>query len=96
MEQKLEVVRKEFKKLIEIGKEIREKEILNYQNKDLPKETDKEKKNLQKVIKRLLKEKRRNYNFRYITKYVGNGERSALRILHIKDQENNTLQILND
>jgi len=27
----------------------------------------------------------------YITKYVGKGERSGLRILYVKDQETNTL-----
>ena len=45
IEQKLKVVRKEFKQLIKIGKEIREKEILDYQNKDLLNKIDKEKEN---------------------------------------------------
>ena len=37
----MEVARKEFKELIETYKEIREKEILDYQNEDLPNKTDK-------------------------------------------------------
>jgi len=74
MEQRLEVVTKEFRDLIEMGKEIREKEILDYQNEELPNEIEKEKKNYQKVIERLFRERRGRYNFQYMTKYIGRGE----------------------
>ena len=45
MEQKLEITRKEIKELTEMGREIREIEILDYQIEDLSNETDKEKVN---------------------------------------------------
>ena len=39
-------------------------------------------------MKRILKEKRSNRVFQYITKHIGKGVRSSLNILYIKDEQN--------
>ena len=31
-----------------------------------------------------------------MTKYIGKGEKGSLRTLHIKDEDNNTIKILNN
>ena len=59
-------------------------------------EIEEGRKNRQKVIKRLIKERRRNFNFQYITKYISRGDRESLRILYIKDKENRIIKTMND
>ena len=45
---------------------------------------------------RIKKEKRRNFNFQHITKYIGREDRESLRILYIKDKENRIIKTMND
>jgi len=68
-----------FKELIKKGADIREKELLEYHNAELPNSIEKEKKIQKKLMDKIKKEKKRNYAFRYLTKHVGKGERSSLR-----------------
>jgi len=44
------------------------------------------------IIKRIVKERRRNRDFKHMIKYVGRGEINGLRILYIKDL--NQMQML--
>ena len=81
----LKEAKDQFKQLLKKGKEIREKELLEYNTMDLPTETTEQQKYRLKVIKRIIKEKRRNQDFKYITKYIGRGDRESLRKLYIKN-----------
>ena len=82
--------------MITTRREIREKVILDYYYTDLPNSTQKEKKIRKGVIKRIMKEQKRNHDFQYMTNYIRKGERGSLRTLHIKDAENNIIKILNN
>ena len=41
-----------------------------------------------------MKEKRRNYDFQYITRCIKRRERGSLRLLHVKDKNNIAVKIM--
>ena len=59
---------------------------------DLPTETLEQQKYYLKVIKKIIKEKRRNQDFKYIIRYIRRRERESLRKLHIKNNEGQIIE----
>ena len=41
-----------------------------------------------------MKEKIKNYNFHYVTKHIGKGERGSLKTLHAKNENNVIIKII--
>jgi len=78
MEEKVLEAKNKLKELIEKGQKIREKEILDYCERELPNTNKKERKVRHRVIQRIIKERRRNHHFHYVIKYIGKGEKGSL------------------
>ena len=76
-----------FKELIKKRAEIREKELLEYHNAELPNSIEKEKKIQKKLMDRIKKEKRENFNFQYMIKHIGKDKRGSLRRIQVKDSD---------
>ena len=75
----LQQAQNKWKELIEKGNEIREQELLDYYEVEIGNETIKEKVLQKKVIERVKKQKTRNHQFQYLTKYAGRGPNHSLK-----------------
>ena len=84
----------QFKQLTVKGKEIREKELLKFHRVDLLNITNKEKKRRQQVMKRIVNERQRNYNFQHITKHVRKGLKSSLKLLKVVNDAGEIVKII--
>ena len=60
---------------------------MDHYDVELPNNTEKERKIRHKIMKRILKERRRNYLFQYLIQYVGKGPRSSLKLLKVINEE---------
>ena len=75
------------------GHKFWEKEILDYCKNKILEDTDKNKKKRKEIIQRLLKARRRDHSFQYLTRHAGKRPREDLKILHKKDHENYIVEI---
>ena len=69
--------------------------MLDYNINDIPDDIKANKKKRKEIIKRIEKEKRRNYSFRYLSKHTGKGKREQIWILHKKNNNNRIIQTYN-
>jgi len=73
---------------------MREKELLEFYGVDLLNITNKEKKRRQQVMKRIINERWRNYNFQYMIKHVGKGMKNSLKFLKIVNDDGEIIKII--
>ena len=90
---RLKIEENNWKNLIEFGKEIREKELLDYHPCELENELQKDKKKRKKIINNIIKNQNRLHTLHYLTRHAGKGMNGCLKKLIITD-ENGTLRIL--
>ena len=79
-------------KQIQEGKIFREKDILEYHKNDILDDTEENKKKMKDIIKIILKARRKNHSFQYLTIHVRKGAREGLKILHKKDNDNRIIE----
>ena len=91
MQQFIKEAKNEWEKLIQEGKIFRKKEILEYYKNKITDDNEENKKKRKEIIKTILKARRRNHSFQYLTIYVGKGAREGLKILHEKDSNNRVI-----
>ena len=85
--ERLEVAKQDWNKVIQNGKEIREKEILDFHHSKIGNETEPEKKKRKEVIQQIIKAKKRNHQFQYMIKYLGKGVKGVLRKLYVRNEQ---------
>jgi len=88
----LNEARKEWEKIKEDGKILREKELLDYVRNDFKDNEEKHPKKRQKIISGINKEMMRNHTFQYLSRHVGKGKRDGLRRLHKTNQNNEIVE----
>ena len=88
VEEALEKVKEEQNEIIEKGKEIREKEMLDYHHSEVICENDDQRKTKKKIISGIKKKLNKIYSFHYISRHVGKGEKYSIKRLHAVDKNN--------
>jgi uncharacterized surface protein with fasciclin (FAS1) repeats len=80
--------------LIGEGKEIREREILDFHHYEIENEMEKDKKKRKKIINNIVKNQQRLHTFHYLTKHVGKGVKGYLKKLIVRDKQGNKKTLL--
>ena len=82
-------------KLIQKGKEFREKELLDYHHVELIEEGEKLVKKKKKIIAGIRKKLRHNHTFYYLSRHVGKGIRDNIKRLQVEnDNDNNKVTLI--
>ena len=79
---KLQEAKENWAKLIVEGKEHREKDIFYLYSNEISAEVLSDKKQKEKIIKSVIKNKSRRHAFKHITNHIGRGERRSLKKVH--------------
>lgn len=82
-QQKLIEAKEEWTKLLETGKEQREKDLIDLYPKEVSEEVLEDKKQKKRILKSVLRNRSRRYAFRYITNHIGRGARRSLTKVHV-------------
>lgn len=78
--------------IIECGKEIREKELLDYHHSEVVCENDDQRKKKEKIISGIKRSLNREHAFYYISRHVGKGEREGIKRIHEVDDNNKIIK----
>jgi len=68
---------------------------MDFHHSDVGNETEKDRKKCKKVIQRIIKAKKCNYQFQYMIKYLGKGVKGAFRKLHITNEDKQIVKTIN-
>ena len=68
--------------------------MLKFHEVELSNTTNKERKRRHQVIKRIMKERWRNYNFQYVIKYIRKGPKSRLKLLKVVNNSGEIIKII--
>ena len=85
----LQTAKEQWNEVVQNGKEMREKELMDYHTKEIIEEDEKAVKKKQKVLAGIRRKLKRNHTFHYISRHAGKGLRQKLRHLHLPDEEGN-------
>ena len=87
-EEWLEKAKRLWKEVVEKGKEMREKELLDYHHEEIIGEDVKLIKKRKKILAGIKKKMRRNHTFHYISRHIGKGGRENIKQLHVMNSNN--------
>ena len=68
--------------------------MLEFHKVELLNTTEKERKRRNQVIKRIVKERWRNYNFQYMMKHMGKGLKSSLKLLKVVNDSGQIVKMI--
>jgi len=91
LEEAEEVVKQaksEWENVIKNGKELREKELLDYHHEEIIGDSVKAIKKKKKVIAGIKRKLRRDHTFHYLSRHVGKGKRQAMKRLEVSNDNN--------
>ena len=81
----LEKVKEEWNDIIERGKKIREKELLDFHHSEVMCENEDQRKTKKKIIGEIKKKMQKTHAFHYISRHIGKGERESIKRIHTID-----------
>ena len=88
IEELIQKAKDDWEDIVKQGKEIREKEILDYHHSEVVCENEDQRKTKNKILSGIKKKMNRMHSFHYLSRHVGKGEREGIKRLHEVNENN--------
>ena len=92
----LEEVKRQWIEVVENGKQIREKELLDYHHKEIIGDEIEKIKKRKKIMGRIKRTLKRNHTFRYLSWHAGKGSREMIKRVHVVNEASQITKIYVD
>ena len=88
IEELIQKAKDDWEDIVKQGKEIYEKEMLDYHHYEVVCENEDQRKTKNKILSGIKKKMNRMYSFHYLSRHVGKGEREGIKRLHEVNENN--------
>ena len=93
-EAELKIAKDLWAEVIEKGKELREKELLDFHHQVLIDDGGKVSKKKKKIIAGIKNKMRKNHTFHYLSRHIGKGMRDNIKRLQTNNENNNNIKTI--